>query len=1114
MKQPVIYVEDTTIEDKLVGIIFCLFIMFTMLVFFSRYLILEETAPIVITDAQSDLLANKSKLPEGFDNQIIVTTGDDYLNPNNLTLKSLESLTGLQECSEGECAIDLKTGIKRCPQNNNSRIVYNRAFEGCTAKFFCTEESLPYAIRSSGETDTFGVCDSGVECRCSSQITCPKYVVSSFNLYNGSSYTGLRKDLNYYFDQTTLDDNKIIGYDSIIIPQERTNVQFCNINPSYLNRLSGGCNFTNGDNDILKCDQSNDFFAISGAEFNQIGVNFPIGFQNTPSNNFKTLGYQNTLNIGKGNQSEARKPDKGYSQYFDTNTDTIRIVSYQQNNKNAETINQNTLSSLAGVFSWGFDTTVVGGNITSDVGVPNQLAGIDSADSDSNVLSFMEVIYTGCSGVSGVDVSNKNMLLCLQNDVQPCKEGIFAYRVDTKPASQFCQYNPSLEEYIKNSGDFIKSYTKGPNPLDDSQLFTLSCVIGPGCNGSYNQSFCKNGNCDTAIDRYKNIFQDYDDSAVNGIWELRQIDADDPAEPGVISFSYDSSKGIVLRNNGMITIEPGDYFSTVRNLFQKLLVKAVTIPSSPTSIVFYLGSVDGLEVGYSIYAPGFKGTITIIDKTNNKVTIGSDYFASVTSIPIYTLVDGYKSVQSSGDGNDFGIFIIIGGKILPAALDGTLSTFSDGVPDTIFLYKQFGFNGLNYNSEINFTYTTPEKGSPYFTTKRKYNTLSQWYYWLAQYQSNIDDLLLVPLSSAVVPIVIQTEIKASSDSSSKRINRESINAVVFSNPSADFKEDLSFYYPVWDQNKNTQTCIKCKPALYTYVKINQNSQVSSAVIQFSGRDFGQYMYYPQFDFDSSNKYTTNYNKSPFIFNIMAVISQDTNVISTTRRIILQNPSPNIPYSSDVDSDYYTTNPYYVLDSNNTINRTFSPVQDGTKFPLSGKPSSITLNFIPVDDQNILLDDCYIPFTFGGRVLLPNSTQQISLDYTGQKYTNFNILPDSNWFAGKKYFAGQNMILVKSQVRIVSVQLINGKQVIFTDSTTNIPISSTVNSEQDPSIIQIYSENDTLDLGFDQDVNTQQVMPNNITNQRITSLVFPNNVNVIKNIAALPSIIFTKYRNLQ
>lgn len=1120
MKQPVVYVEDTTVEDKLVGIIFCLFIMFTMLIFFSRYLIQEETAPINITDAQFDLLANKSKLPEGFDNQIIATTGDDYLNTANLSLETLSDLTGLQECPEGECAIDLKTGIKRCPQNANSRIVYNRAFEGCTAKFFCTEDSLPYAIRSSGETDTFGVCDQGVECRCSAQVVCPKFVVSSFNLYNGSSFTGLRKDLNYYFDQTTLDDDKIVGYDSIVIPQERTNVQFCNINPSYLDRLSGGCNFTNGDNDILGCNDSHDFFSISGASFNEIGSDLPIGFQNNPNSDFKTLGYQNTLNVGQNDQSEARKPSKGYAQYLDDTT--LRFVSYQQNNKNSDTINQTNLSSLSGVFSWGFDTAADGGNISSNVGIPESLGGVNPSTGNNDALSFMKVIYTGCTDSSGIDISNKNMLLCLQNDTQPCKEGVFSYQVDTKPASQFCQYNPSLTNYIKNDGDFDKSVVNSSPPLDDPQFFTLSCVTGPGCNGGYSQSFCKNGDCTTAIDTYKSIFQDYDDSALNGVWELRQISATDPPQAGVISFSYDSSKGIVLRNNGLFTIDPGDYFSTVRSKFQKLLIKEVIIPSPPTTIEFSLGSVDGLEAGYSVYASGFRGTIASggVDTTNNKITIDSDFFASVTSIPAYALIDGYKPVEVGGDGNDFGIFIVGGGRILPGKLDGTISTFSNGVPDTIFLYKQFGFNGLNYNSDISFSYQIPAKGDGYFTAERKYNSLSQWSYWLSQYQSNIDDLLVTPLSSAVVPIVIQTEAQVDADPSSKRINRQSINSVVFSDPNADFKQDLSFYYPVWSRDKNSQVCIKCKPALYTYVKINQDSQMNSAVIQFSGKDFGQYMYYPQFALDSSNKFVTNYDKSPFVFNVFSTLSQDSGVVSTTKRIVLQNPNPNLPYSSEVDSDYYTTNPYYILDGNNNINRNFFPVQEGSVFPLNGRPSPITLDTIPLQDggdQKILLDDCYIPFVFNGRVLEPNTTQQISLDSTGQRYANFNPFLDSNWFAGKKYFAGQNMILVKSQVRVISVELIAGRQVIFTDSTTNVPIQTTANSDQDPTVIQIYSENDTLDLGFDQDVTdqtTQRVVPNSITGQRITSLVFPTNANIVKSIAALPSIVFTKYRNLQ
>jgi hypothetical protein len=85
--------------------------------------------------------------------------------------------------------------------------------------------------------------------------------------------------------------------------------------------------------------------------------------------------------------------------------------------------------------------------------------------------------------------------------------------------------------------------------------------------------------------------------------------------------------------------------------------------------------------------------------------------------------------------------------------------------------------------------------------------------------------------------------------------------------------------------------------------------------------------------------------------------------------------------------------------------------------------------------------------------------------------------------------------------------------------TNVAINKTSDSDNNATVIQIYSENDTLDLEFDQDMTnqdniTQQVMPDSITDNRITSLVFPQDIGIIKDIEALPAIIFSKYRNLQ
>lgn len=1089
----VVYIEDTTMEDKVLVVIFCIFIILIMIVFFSKFLVQEETDPINISQAQFDLITNKAQLPEGLDNQ---TLASDVLNAADLTLSNLEQLTGLLECPEGECAIDLQTGVKRCPQDKNVRLVYNKSFEGCSSKFFCTEDTLPYAILSSGETDLFGVCEKDVECRCTSNIVCPKYVVSSFNLRNGS---GGDSKTNYFFDQTTLGDEKIAGYESIIIPPDVRGEQFCNLNPSFSDRITGGCDFSNADNDILGCRTSEDFYKVIEKTFqNSITSKFAIGFQDTPENNFSTLQFQSSLNISNvlnpENQTVGR-PEKGFAYISPSeNNGNIQILSYSSRLQNSQTINGDNFSSVGDL-----TTTSIGNDpLSINLGTSNELA--NKTISDTDFLEFMNIIYTGCSS-SEVSVSNKNMLLCLQNSSQPCSQGLFSYRIDDKPASDFCQFNPTLAQYV--GGD-----NSPGTVLDDPQKYTLSCVIGPGCNGNYPQTFCKDGDCNQAISDYISLFQDYDTSAINGVWEL--VKSDTPL-PGVITFSYDQNDGFIISNGGLLTIQPGDYFSTVRQKYQKLVIANVNVTGN--SNVFPLGSIEGLQVGFLVYSTGYKGTVTSIDSVDNKITVSKDTTNSspkISQIKAYTLIQLFKPlVSSSDDGQQYGKFIIqSSGKILPTTIfgDGQTPTVFDSIPDTIFVFKQFGFNGPNYNTDLRI--------APDNTVYRQYSMVSQWWYWLNSSISSTpltDTTLRSPLSAQVIPLVILCR------DNQITFTRNDLNSVVFSSPESDFKEDLSFYYPVWNSDKNSQFCIKCKPALYTYVKIGPNSaNVTSVVIQFSGRDFSQYMYYPPINQVSGNYFfeLTTPKSSPFIFNTLTAISQDEN--SNARRIVLDIVNPNLPYSSDVSSSYYTDNPHYVLDSNNVIRRQVKLVNI-EDFPFSGKPpSSVYLRQFVTNTEVNVLEDAYIPFNS----LSPDENTLFSISDTNNYYFNYTRKDGSNWFAGKKYIYNNNMYLVNSQTKIVRVELIEGKQVIWTDSIVNAEIPKTRNTNADPTVIQIYSTTDTLDLGFytssgqvDTEMGIQTVYPVSICDNRITNLGMNIDTSVSRDIGNLPIVKFSKYRNL-
>jgi hypothetical protein len=1068
------YIEDTVVEGKITVLIYIILIILFTFVFFSKYLFSDENSRIEISETQFDLVTNRSQLPEGFQSEgveEIVVNGETVLDPRNFSLEDLDTLSGLLECPENECAIDLNTGVKRCPQNSNTRIVYNQAYEACTSKFFCTSDQLPYAILSSGETDNFGVCEKDVVCRCTDSIVCPKYVVSKINLRNGNNYSSKNDQLSYYFDQTTLDENDVTGYDSITIDSSNQASEFCRINPSYIDRMSGGCDFVNSDRDILGCFSSQDYYELD--EFEQkIGPDFTFSFQDNPSNSFNALQFQGSLNI-----KESGKPQKGFASFTDTDGN-IQLLSYGQNQTNIQTFNFENSSTVSDLLS----VTLNPNTDTAGVNL-GVLQSVNGEPSDFDSLKFMNVIFTGCASADGQDVSNKNMLVCLQKDNQPCKEGFFTYRIDDKDPRDFCRYNPTLLEYISKNGDFSKLSSM----TNDPQKYTVSCVTGGGCNGDYVKSFCKNGSCDDAIQKYKDLFLgDYDTSATNSTWVLKSSNL--PLS-GEITFTYTTSTGLLLKNDGLLQLEKGDFFSVVRSKIQKLTIEDTDV--SGTTAVFSFSSVDELQVGFFVYYSGYRATIQSIDTVQKRVTVNNPINQNnITLIPKYSLVDNFKPVDQDKDGVQFGrLYIEKDGKIYPGKTNIVSQVNWDNIPDIVYVYKQFGFNGLGYNTNIAVEYDSTTGEYSYY---RVYNNYSQWYYWLKDFDTTEKNLLQPPLNSIVVPLAIKA--------GTGNFSRNSVNTVVFSSPESDYKRDLSFYHPVWDDSINRQICSRCKPSLYTYSKIREG-KLSSVVIQFSGKDFGQYQYIPKLT-SVQNYFTLSQKSYSFgFFNYMS--TEDT---STSRRIVLEKIDPNLPFSSDVPVGYYTDNPYFVLDGHNVIRRS---VQLVTVDPIH-IPSQINLSLIPISQDYldvVIPEDKDTDFVFDGKRLTPDSTLTFGLSNTGNTYTNFSRKDNSNIFSGKQYYSSQVQYIVESQVKVVKVELIGGKQVVTTDSMVNNVFTSV------PTVLQFVSQSDTLDITYtgEQTGNGESIIVDGISDSRITSLNILNPGTSTFDIGGLPIISFSKYR---
>lgn len=99
-------------------------------------------------------------------------------------------------CPAGECATNVFTGSKRCPESFEVPVAASLPLEVCNPRFSCSDPATPYAINSDGSTNASGLCENDplgnpIACRCQRYASCPVYIRSVFSTYAGNPYNDL-----------------------------------------------------------------------------------------------------------------------------------------------------------------------------------------------------------------------------------------------------------------------------------------------------------------------------------------------------------------------------------------------------------------------------------------------------------------------------------------------------------------------------------------------------------------------------------------------------------------------------------------------------------------------------------------------------------------------------------------------------------------------------------------------------------------------------------------------------------------------------------------------------------------------------------------------------------
>ena len=526
----------------------------------------------------------------------------------------------------------------------------------------------------------------------------------------------------------------------------------------------------------------------------------------------------------------------------------------------------------------------------------------------------------------------------------------------------------------------------------------MSCSIGQGCDG---KNFQKDaGDFSTqALERY---FPEVDVDGINGSWDVTvnnfpilELNPEDQlinlsnVNPGDF-WSIKTVNEILLNTEDLNT---GVSIIKVDNLFGlDVFINEGDISSELAPSLMF----SGQETVYKLVRADY--TESEEEEENfSSITIGPSLTAGVsTYTPITIFTDNVENDKTYGiiTREDPTVFSSnpSSSNLRFSKLDGTSISpeVFKNIQVNVKIYKQFSFSGANYNTLVvkndsdvinygNFNRRLYVKGDslPY------------------KFQTDTDDSISYPYPPQDI---FQLEINI------LKIKNPIYNSS-FSLPNIPYKIPVSMYYPIWNPVSYQQECVRCKPLLLAFPELNEVNKISSVIIQFSGKDFGNYEY----DFKSKN----------FCYVTPSFLDFDNSQgINTTQRIFLEEPNPNIMVGDYIlDSTLQLEHEIYASDVD-LQEPEYNYLQIVPEiFPSQSAIEQINPGIFSENLTNIKNNDPpgnTYPFSFGieeststnyninGEEYYPNMK-----GYVKNEEGNYIFVPDdntlpNNYFFGKKY----------------------------------------------------------------------------------------------------------------
>jgi len=1096
------YPIEQDVSNAYYNLIF-FFIIILILAFFvyvSFVVSTKQRDRVDISKADFDLFENQANKPD------LLLTGEPN-QAKQLDYSTIHDFASIRYCPAGQCVVNKKDGSKRCPENSTDALTYSTTHEDCTRPFYCDSIQVPYAVRSDGSALDKYCGDDILKCRCTATPQCPYYVTSTFDMGNGSVYGVNNNQLNYYFSINT-GDNSYFNKNPITIAPDNLGGRFCKLNPAFTDRIPNGCVFSDSINDPIDC-QDSDLFQL--LDDDNVTVTL------VPSNFSKYSKYPcphsfATYNTGDTSISiYSTKPILEQGMYSIT-IDGIDYELYYNGFTKSQFIQSHALEKVVAFYTCKLIQdahktytvytlhNILGrkkDEVSWSTGLPfkkvflKPQASGDTIEvlsttptSDRPRLTPIVIRFQPCTNDRPI-ANFKNMLRCVQTDEQPCTSGTLAYNID-----KIIDSSTTLSLFEQNnSRNFCNAYDSSRlDPslsksfyLNDPGSFTTSCVIGPGCDGTFDSNLCTDSNCKQAIiDRKNNFFDKYDDSAVRNYWVLT---GNEPTGFPRLVLTPGNPVQIGIQGDSMFSLEPGDYWARHTPPINKFLKK----DANKGATILTLNNTSGLSIGYEVQYPGYSSitpqTITKIDTSNNTITLDTGIEISIIKNTGIEIVDLLTSNEFGLIGNNY-----TNNKILYYLLDieGTsgiaLSHSEIDIIETngIVIYKQFGFNGINYNTK--FTNSNPPAR-----------------YYSDSYVNKVflsGDNVKPPYSFLAGIGITSTDLQTSA-------------SIAFNNDSSVFKDNKSMYYPVWNSSNFRQECVMCRPSFFAFAGVNPDNTLESAQIQFSAQNFFNYAHNIK---DNNYVYTT-------FTRLDKNLAKIDRFASNTNYLVVEDINTNIEIGD------------YVLDSTGYMDRIYQAngnITTGVSMELS-KPNVTNLTNTNINVNSITPNSLLQPFK-----LIDKFGKEFTFDSTGFISTApisgtsmFSDASDENGPFAKNFFMGTayndnasppltyEIIPVAKITDIIDPTGGNNKNVLITDNGILRPIDTTTEDV----FIQTIKMKEILNIEVLQDLDDPTkntgtgatVVVDEISDGRITNVSITNKGSGYS-VENRPSIILNKFNS--